>query len=224
MSTSYPLAATRGPGASPARLPRSARHQRWPAKRSGTAWSTLSTGENTLANALAVNASVNGYAGGSFTAGGDGVEMTAYFGIYQDNMPLPTLTALSASRGVASRLLRLTGTGLRGVTAVTFTSARTAINAPAGFVASATRITGVVVPAGLAPGAYAVTVTTAGGTSNGLPLTVTGPTPTPSRFMPANGVVAITLPPTGTTAIAFDKTAAPDPFSFLSLTPHSPFA
>ncbi|MBC6608845.1 hypothetical protein H8B13_18625 [Hymenobacter sp. BT188] len=188
MRTCYPLAATCGPDApppdAPARLPSSARHQLWHARWDSTAWSKRSTGVNNTANARAQEGSGDEYAGGSCPAVGDGLAVRTYLGIYQDDMPFAILTALSASRGVARRLLSLTGTGLRGVTAVTFTSASTATNAPAGFVARATSIRGIVVPAGLAPGAYTVTVTTAGGTSNGLPFTVLVSAPTLSSSRP----------------------------------------
>ena len=96
----------------------------------------------------------------------------------------------------------MTGTSLTNATAVTFTSANgVATPAPAGFVvASATSITGITVPAGLAPGSYTVTVTTPAGVSNGVafvvgPLGTAAASPAPAALRlypnPARSAVAV---------------------------------
>ncbi|GAA4378380.1 hypothetical protein GCM10023186_14870 [Hymenobacter koreensis] len=106
-----------------------------------------------------------------------------------DIPPPPVLSALAPASGPAGSQFALTGTFLTGATAVTFTSSGgTATAAPAGYVvASSTSITGATVPAGLALGAYTVTVTTPGGTSNGLPFEVTVPEPSFSGVTPNPG-------------------------------------
>jgi hypothetical protein len=81
---------------------------------------------------------------------------------------VPTLTSVSPSSGllVGGTSVTLTGTNLTGATAVTFgATAATSFT-----VNSATQITAVA-PAGPLLGAVSVTVTTAGGTSNGLSYT-----------------------------------------------------
>ena len=109
----------------------------------------------------------------------------------------PTLSMLTPTSGPAGSVFDIAGTNLSSATAVTFTSGGTATPAPAGFlVAGNTRITGIMVPAGLAPGAYTVAVTTPGGTSNGLIFTVTAP---------ACGVTA--LAQNGSVTLASDGTA-----------------
>jgi hypothetical protein len=83
----------------------------------------------------------------------------------------PQLTSISPFSGPAGSTISLLGTGLTNASTITF--AGTANNTvTAGFtVPTAGTITGVVVPAGAVTGN--VTVTTPGGTSNGLPFTVT---------------------------------------------------
>jgi hypothetical protein len=86
---------------------------------------------------------------------------------------VPTLTSINPNNGARGSTVTLTGTTLTGTTTITFagTSNRTVSS---GFtVASATSITGVVVPSGAITGL--VTVTTTAGTSNGVLFTVTGP-------------------------------------------------
>ncbi|MGI4823100.1 MAG: beta strand repeat-containing protein [Janthinobacterium lividum] len=127
----------------------------------------------------------------------------------------PTLTSFSPGSGAAGSSFAAAGTNLNGATAVTFTSSGgAATNAPAGFVASANSITGIVVPAGLALGTYTVTVTTPNGTSNGLPFTVTAPAPTVTTITPDNGAVGTSVVITGTnfggtTGVTFNGTTAP---------------
>ena len=119
-------------------------------------------------------------------------------------IPTPVLATLSSSAGVVTTVLRVTGIALSGATAVTFTNGGgTATPAAAGFVVGgSTGITDVRVPAGLAAGAYTLTVTTPGGTSNGLPFTVlphtAGPAPVISSFTPASGAMGARLTLTGT--------------------------
>ncbi len=112
----------------------------------------------------------------------------------------PTLTSVGPNPAAVGTSLTLTGTNLTGATAVLFTSSGgVATAAPAGYVvASSTSLTGVVVPTGLAPGLYTLTVTTPSGTSNGLSQTVTAPAgPLPvalTRFVAAaEGVGAVRL-------------------------------
>jgi hypothetical protein len=91
----------------------------------------------------------------------------------------PILISLTPASGVAGSTLAATGTLLAGATAITFTSGGgTATAAPTGYVVASggTGITGIGVPTGLAPGQYTVTVTTPGGTSNGLTFVVSPPT------------------------------------------------
>jgi hypothetical protein len=91
----------------------------------------------------------------------------------------PILVSLTPASGVAGSTLAATGTLLAGATAITFTSSGgTATAAPTGYVVASggTGITGIGVPPGLAPGQYTVTVTTPGGTSNGLTFVVSPPT------------------------------------------------
>jgi hypothetical protein len=121
----------------------------------------------------------------------------------------PSLTSLSPSQGpvTGGTVVTLTGANLSGATAVRFggTAASFTVN-------SATQITAVT-PA-RAAGAAAVTVTTAGGTSNSLTFTylmapsVTGLTPSQG---PAAGGTVVTLTGTnlsGATAVRFGGTAA----------------
>ena len=82
----------------------------------------------------------------------------------------PVITSLMPNTGPVGSPFNIVGTGLTGTTAVTFTSSSSvATTVPSGFVvANDGSITGVTVPAGLVGGTYTVTVTTPGGTSNGL--------------------------------------------------------
>jgi uncharacterized delta-60 repeat protein len=130
--------------------------------------------------------------------------------------PAPTLTTLSPTSGLAGSTLAATGTNLQGASAVTFTSNTGAATAvPAGYVVASdgTGLTGIGVPAGLAPGAYTVTVTTPNGVSNGLTYTVQVPAPTLTGVSPAAELpgTVVTLTGTGFTAgstVSFGGTAA----------------
>jgi uncharacterized delta-60 repeat protein len=115
--------------------------------------------------------------------------------------PAPTLATLSPSSGLAGSTLAATGTNLQGASAITFTSSTgPATAAPAGYVVASdgTGISGIGVPAGLAPGAYTLTVTTPNGTSNGRTYTVVVPAPAISSFAPTSGAAGTPVTLTGT--------------------------
>ncbi len=156
----------------------------------GTAWQALGTGLNGSVFALAVTSSGVVNAGGSFLEVGDRSKVTQRLGIYSTS---PRIFAVSITRGPAGSTLGLIGSLLTNATTVTFTSASgVATTAPVGFVvASPTSITGVTVPAGLAPGTYTVTVTTPAGISNGVTFVV-GPLGTAAA---APAVAALRLYP-----------------------------
>ncbi|MFF4485945.1 IPT/TIG domain-containing protein [Streptomyces sp. NPDC001544] len=120
----------------------------------------------------------------------------------------PTLTSLAPTQGPVGTSVTLTGTNLTGATAVRFDG----VAASSFTVDSATQITAVA-PAHAA-GASAVTVTTAGGTSNALTFTYL-PAPALSSLTPTQGPVlggtSVTLTGTnltGATAVRFDGVAA----------------
>jgi uncharacterized protein (DUF2141 family) len=105
--------------------------------------------------------------------------------------PVPTLTALSPTGGAVDREVTLTGTGFFGVTAVRFGSTAASFR-----VRDITTVTATV-PANLSPGSYSVTISTPGGTSNGLTFTVVlGPTIT--AVNPTSGPQGSTFTITGT--------------------------
>jgi uncharacterized protein YjbI with pentapeptide repeats len=127
------------------------------------------------------------------TAGGTSNAMT-----YTINPPTPTLTTIAPLTGVTgtSVAVTLTGTNLAGATLIPGAG----ITAT-GLVASATQITATLnIAATAAQGPRSITVTTAGGTSNAVTLTINPPTPTLTTIAPLAGVlgtsVAVTL--TGT--------------------------
>ncbi|MGI4863105.1 MAG: T9SS type A sorting domain-containing protein [Janthinobacterium lividum] len=118
-----------------------------------------------------------------------------------------TLLSFTPSGGPVGSTFAIAGTNLTGATTITFTpTSGPATAVSSGFVvAGGTSITGVPVPAGLVAGVYTVTVTAAGGTSNGLPFTVTtsASTATPVVTAPTpNQVLANTLPTYAGTAPA----------------------
>ncbi|WP_435848491.1 IPT/TIG domain-containing protein [Streptomyces javensis] len=123
----------------------------------------------------------------------------------------PTLTAISPATGPAAggTAVTLTGTNLLGATAVRFG----AVNATSFTVVSATQITAV---APLGSGTVQVTVTTPGGTSNGVSYTyVAVPVPVLTSVSPGQGPVGggntVTLTGsglTGVTAVTFGSTPA----------------
>ena len=93
--------------------------------------------------------------------------------------PLPVLSRLSASSVTPGGALTLSGTALAGATLVTFTNLNfgivgtvaAAAFTSTGYAASPQTI-GLLLPANLPAGTYTVSVTTPGGTSNTLPLTI----------------------------------------------------
>ncbi|MBH0777915.1 IPT/TIG domain-containing protein [Nocardia bovistercoris] len=128
----------------------------------------------------------------------------------------PFKSALSAVTGATAggNTITLTGTGLSTATSVSF-GAESAVPT----VVSDSQLT-VVVPAGAAAGPVGVTVTTAGGTNNGLSYTYvdvpTIGTLSPSAG-PASGGTSVTIAGTGLTttqSVTFD--GVPAPFSVTS--------
>ncbi|WP_345122529.1 FG-GAP-like repeat-containing protein [Hymenobacter antarcticus] len=105
----------------------------------------------------------------------------------------PTLTSLSPTSGPVSTSVTLTGTNFTGATAVSFNGT----SAPGFVVNSPTSIT-VSVPTGATTGN--VTVTTPGGTSNGVTFTVTSPLIIVSTSPTANARAA-----SGPVSVTFDQ-------------------
>src|SRR6476469_4595649 len=142
------------------------------AKWDGTSWSALGTGLSFPVYALAMRGS-SVAVGGSFTKVGDNSKVVARFGIY-NTAQAPTVSALSPNSGPVGMPISITGTNLTGATTITFTGT-SGNTVTSGFTVNAagTQITGVVVPAGAQTGN--VTVTTPGGTSNGVLFTVNAP-------------------------------------------------
>ena len=68
------------------------------AKWNGTAWSSLGTGTNDQVSVLAVGPAGKLYAGGYFSATGDGNKAMARFGIYDPSIPLAATAAARAER------------------------------------------------------------------------------------------------------------------------------
>ena len=120
-------------------------------------------------------------------------------------IPAPAIASLSPTSGIVGTSVVITGTNLTGATAVSFngTAATFIVN-------SATQLTATV-PGGATSGN--VSVSTPGGTSNGLAFTVIPPAPTISGLSPTSGtpgtsVVITGTNLTGTTAVSFNGTAA----------------
>ncbi|MEV4240505.1 IPT/TIG domain-containing protein [Nocardia sp. NPDC049737] len=130
---------------------------------------------------------------------------------YTYGVPAPTLTSISPASGSAAggTTVVLTGTNLTGATAVSFGGTP----ATSFTVNSSTQITAMT-PAHSA-GTVAVTVTTPGGTSNGVAFTyIAVPTLTsiaPTSGPPSGGTVAVLTGTglTGATAVSFGGTPAP---------------
>ncbi|MEU7633739.1 IPT/TIG domain-containing protein [Nocardia sp. NPDC049220] len=123
----------------------------------------------------------------------------------------PFKATLSPVSGVTAggNTVTITGTGLSTATAVDFGG-----NSATPTVVSDSVLT-VAVPAGAAEGSVSVSITTAGGTSNGLSYTYVGAptlgTPTPAAG-PTSGGTGVTIPGTGLTttqSVTFDGVAAP---------------
>ena len=125
--------------------------------------------------------------------------------------PAPALSSLSAASGPVGTSLAITGTNLTGASSITF--AGTSNNTVStGFTVNAAgmQITGVIVPTGAQTGD--VTVTTPGGSSNGLAFTVIA-APVLTSFTPASGPISTSVVLSGqnlsgTSAVAFNGTAA----------------
>ncbi len=113
----------------------------------------------------------------------------------------PVIASLSPVSGPVGTSLTITGTDLTGATAITLAgSSNNTVTSGFTVNAAGTQITGVVVPTGTATGP--VTVTTAGGTSNGVAFTVTAPAALTivgtspaanARAASASGPVAVTF-------------------------------
>ena len=119
--------------------------------------------------------------------------------------PAPLLSSLSPANGPMGTGVVLTGTNFTGVTAVSFngTAAPFTVN-------SATQITATV-PVGATSGN--VTVTTPGGTSNGLAFSVLPPVPTLTSLSPSSGPIGTSVAITGTnltgtTSVSFNGSSA----------------
>ena len=123
----------------------------------------------------------------------------------------PTISSFTPTSGPVGTTLTLTGTGLTGTTAITFTGSSGNVVTTGFTVASATSITGIVVPGGAQTGT--LTVTTSGGASAASSTTFTViPRPAITSFTPTSGPVGTSLNLTGTnltgaTAITFSGTS-----------------
>ena len=160
----------------------------------------------TLTSATSISATVpTGATSGSIrvtTAAGTGTSATAY----TVTLPVPTVTALTPTSGIAGATVTLTGTNLTGATAVAFNG----IPAPSFTVVSATQMTAVV-PVGATTGK--VTVTTPGGTATSSGSFTVTPPPAITGFTPVSGVVGTKVTITGTnltgaTLVTFNGVAA----------------
>jgi hypothetical protein len=147
----------------------------------------IASGATTGARSITVNNAAGPSNAVTFTVNGSGSAPT-----------LSTIAPASGQQGQTITTVTLTGTGLSGAT----------INALSGItvsnvVATASQVTATFTLASGAPlGGQSVTVTTAGGTSNGLTFTVNPPTPVLSTIAPASGqqgqtITTVTLTGTG---------------------------
>ncbi|QIX62871.1 hypothetical protein HER32_17500 [Hymenobacter sp. BT18] len=116
------------------------------------------------------------------------------------NQGAPTITSFTPTAGATGTTISITGTNLLGTTAITFSGTSGNVVTTGFTVASATSLTGVVVPAGAVTGP--LTVTTAGGTSVASsgsftvvpPLLISSTSPVANaRAATATGPVAITF-------------------------------
>ncbi len=160
----------------------------------------------TLTSATSISATVPvGATSGSIrvtTAAGTGTSAT----VYTVTLPVPTMTALAPTSGIAGATVTLTGTNLTGATAVAFNGTP----ASSFTVVSATQVN-VVVPVGAATGK--VTVTTPGGTATSSGSFTVTPPPTITSFTPVSGLVGTKVTITGTnlasaTSVTFNGVAA----------------
>ncbi|UOR00203.1 hypothetical protein MUN81_22640 (plasmid) [Hymenobacter sp. 5317J-9] len=109
--------------------------------------------------------------------------------------PVPTLSTLTPATGYAGSVLTLAGAALDNASAITFTGPSGGVSTTTGYTVNAagTQISGVRVHAGVSIGSVTVTVTTPGGTSASVPLTVTLPPPVVSGFSLSNGPIGTVL-------------------------------
>ena len=104
--------------------------------------------------------------------------------------PAPVLTSLAPTSGPVGTIVTITGTNLARASAVRLNGT----SAP--FLQTSITTINFTIPAGATTGN--ITVTTPGGTSNGLPFTVTVPAPVLTTLSPSRGPVGATVTITGT--------------------------
>jgi hypothetical protein len=125
----------------------------------------------------------------------------------------PSLVSIAPSGGVVGSSVTLNGANLTGATVITFAgTANNTVTAGYAVNAAGTQISGVVVPSGAATGN--VSVTTPGGTTNGVLFTVTLPAPVLSSLSPTSGPVGTSVTISGTnlssaTSVSFNGTNQP---------------
>ena len=166
------------------------------AKWNGTTWTALGTGIEIDHSVWALAWTGSSlYVGGDFRTVGDSSKVMLGFGRFSPPSP-PTLTSISPASGARGSTITLNGTNLAAAT-ITFAGSGSppVVNQGYSVNAAGTQITALVVPAGAVTGA--VTVTTAGGTSNSLPFTVLFP-PTLKSVNPIQSTVGGTVKLTGT--------------------------
>ncbi|MBX0292730.1 IPT/TIG domain-containing protein [Hymenobacter sp. HSC-4F20] len=146
------------------------------AKWDGQQWSSLGSGLDGNALALAIGPGSQVVVGGNFGAVADGSKLMSRVGIYADPQ-LAVISSISPGTGRVGTSLTITGTNLTGTTAVTFAGTATHVVTTGFTVNSAgTQVSGIVVPSGAASGP--VTLTTPNGSTNALPFTLSSLTPT----------------------------------------------
>ncbi|GAB3874334.1 hypothetical protein GCM10028824_27420 [Hymenobacter segetis] len=172
--------------------------------RTDVAYTVAANGTNVYAGGYSVPLST--FDGLTIPANVNGAYRPYLVALNDASAPVPVLTAISPASGGAGTVLTLTGTNLTGTSAVAFAGTGAAV-VSSGLVVNAagTQITGVVVPGGAATGT--VTATAPGGTSNGLPFTLTGP---PANDDPAGALPLVAgpdcTPVSGTSAAATAST------------------
>jgi uncharacterized delta-60 repeat protein len=127
------------------------------AKWNGSTWSVLGTGLNNSVYALGATPGGNVYAGGPFTAVGDGSKVSYGFGVYEPVSTAFTVTGFSPASATAGELVTITGTNLTGATGVRFGTGALALRFT---VVNAGTITAVV-PVAAASGPITVSTATA---------------------------------------------------------------
>ncbi|MDB5270732.1 MAG: hypothetical protein JWP58_3772 [Hymenobacter sp.] len=127
------------------------------AKWNGGTWSVLGTGLNNAVYALGAITGGNVYAGGPFTAVGDGSKVSYAFGVYEPVSTAFTVTGFSPASAAAGAVVTITGTNLTGATGVRFGTGALALRFT---VVDASTITAVV-PVAAASGPITVSNATA---------------------------------------------------------------